>query len=293
MHYYCMYGVGFESEFVIYNIAETDCVPQVSIVRISDGYDMGEMQKKNINYKILPNGVWFANRYGQFFVLDGKRIEVLPAEDADDMILSTFICGWCMAFLFAQRGFSAIHCTALEMKGGCVIISGGSGSGKSTTATELIDRGYRYLCDDIAMVSPANGYMVEPAYPLQKICRDVLEKNGVQSTDTMLYVDSEKDKFARTNLDDFCSESREFKTFFLLQKGNVSSVQAEELTGLNKLLKMMSGLFLTEMYAGAELPPNEQFRMLQIAGHVRVVSIVRPENGDTLKEVADIIEKWS
>lgn len=67
---------------------------------------------------------------------------------------ASFILGWCIAFLLQLRGFSAIHSSAIEMGEQAVLISGGSGAGKSTTALSLIHAGYRYLADDIAMVNP-------------------------------------------------------------------------------------------------------------------------------------------
>lgn len=292
MYHYLLYGTIFESDFKIYNLTETSGLePQVYIRRISEGFDSEKLLEHNINYKILKNGVWFSNQYGQFFVIEGKRIEILPDCDVDDLILSTFICGWCIAFLFAQRGYSAIHSTALETKDGCILISGNSGSGKSTTAMELMNRGHRYLADDIAMVSPENGFMVNPAFPIQKMCRDVAERDGID--ESMLYIDPDKDKFARENTDGFCTEARELKVIFLLKKANINSVQVRELSGIDKFMQLFNSLFLFEMYDGPGMPVDERFRVLKIAEHVKVVEIERPIEGNTINEVSDLIEELS
>lgn len=290
MYHYFLYGTTFESDFKLYNLTETACLePQVYVRRISDGFDREKFLERNINYKVLENGVWFSNQYGQFFILDGNKIEILPDNGVDDLILSTFICGWCIAFLFAQRGYSAIHSTALETTTGCILISGNSGAGKSTTAMELMNRGHRYLADDIAMVSPENGFMVNPAFPIQKMCRDVAERDGID--ETMLYIDPDKDKFARENTESFCSEPRELKSVFLLKKAAVDSVQVRELNGIDKFMKLINSLFLLEMYDGPGMPSDERFRVLKIAEHVKVVEIERPIAGNTINEIADMIEE--
>lgn len=45
-----------------------------------------------------------------------------------------------------------LHAASLERDGVGVILPGGSGSGKSTLALALIARGWRYLCDEFAVV---------------------------------------------------------------------------------------------------------------------------------------------
>lgn len=46
-----------------------------------------------------------------------------------------------------------IHAAAMEVDGQGVMLPGGSGSGKSTLAAGLLTRGWRYLCDEFALVT--------------------------------------------------------------------------------------------------------------------------------------------
>lgn len=290
MYTYFMYGVGIASDIKLYDLNEKECETEIRIKRISQGLDEDECVRKHVNYIPLKNGIWFLNRCGQFYILEGNRIEIFPKEGVDDLTLSTFITGWCMAFLFSQRHFSAFHCTALEIDGGCVLVSGDSGAGKSTTAMRLIDRGCRYLADDMAMVSHENDYMVMPAFPVQKMCRDVAEKI---SDGSLLYVDVDKDKFARTNTRDFCDEARRLKMIVLLKRAYINEVETRELVGLEKFTALLKALFLDGMFEGPDYPAEEKFRVLQIAGACRVISITRPVVGNTLEQICDIIEEES
>ena len=289
MYKYKIYGIGIHSDFKLYNLAETDVPPDAYIRRISDGFDRSEMMAANINYKLVPGGIWFMNDYGQFYVRDGKYIDILPIKENDDFNLSSFICGWCFAHLFAQRGYSAFHCTALKINNACVLISGESGSGKSTTALELIKRGCKYLADDIAMITPDNDFMVYPAFPMQKMCRDVAEK---YSSDEIFYVDTDKDKFAHENLNDFCTEPQPLKYVILLDKQNIPAVKVKQVTGINKFTDLINSLFLLESYDGPGMPAEERFRVLKTAEHVNILSISRPSDTDTLVEICDIIEDF-
>jgi len=49
-----------------------------------------------------------------------------------------------------------LHASSMEFEGAGVIFAGDSGSGKSTLATALLARGWRYLCDEFALIHTAS-----------------------------------------------------------------------------------------------------------------------------------------
>ena len=56
-------------------------------------------------------------------------------------------------------------------------------------------------------------------------------------------------------------------------------------------MKLINSLFLLEMYDGPGMPSDERFRVLKIAEHVKVIEIERPIAGNTINEIADMIEE--
>lgn len=89
---------------------------------------------------------------GRFVVSDsdGYEQEWPSRAHAVADLLSRFLLG-----LFARvtaRGIYAIHAGAVERRGRAVLFSGRSGAGKTTLALSLLERGFRLLSDDLAIV---------------------------------------------------------------------------------------------------------------------------------------------
>ncbi len=52
-----------------------------------------------------------------------------------------------------DRGLAVVHTSAVGGSGGCALVTGASGSGKSTTAFACVERGLRIIADDVALVA--------------------------------------------------------------------------------------------------------------------------------------------
>lgn len=285
MYKYYIYGLGIKSEIKLYQLEQYGGNAEDVIVRygeITD--DIAKYTQEGIASSMSENRVWFRNDIGHFIILNGNEILVQPAKNTTEEQIASFVLGWCIAFLFQQRGIPAIHCSALEMKNQAVLIAGGSGAGKSTLTLSLLEKGYRYLADDIAMVDVKNDLMIQPAFPQQKVCRNVAES---MESDQLFYVDEKKDKFAYVNTDDFCAIPRKLSTIFLISKYDGDEVIVEKLKGLDKWNGIMKNLFLLDAYLALGFPVSERNRCLEIAGKVEVYAIRRPERKDTVSEICN------
>lgn len=92
---------------------------------------------------------------GTFLVSDSDGYEAAWPDRAHAVgdLLSRFMLG-----LFTRvtaRGIYAIHAGAVERDGRAVLFSGRSGAGKTTLALSLLQRGFRLLSDDLAIVEPS------------------------------------------------------------------------------------------------------------------------------------------
>lgn len=287
MYQYYIYGLGIHSEIRLYNLEETPCKPDVTVGYASVPDDIAALAEQGVASSITASRIWFRNNSGHFIVRNGNEILVCPLGDADENELASFILGWSLSFLFLMRGFSAIHCSAVEIdEHRAALLAGVSGAGKSTTALSLIDAGYRYLADDIVMVKPSADMLIHPGFPLQKVCRNVAEQ---MSTEDVFYINERKDKFAYCNTEDFCGEPRRLDTLIMLDKYEGDRVLTEELTGLAKWNCILRNLFLMDAYKSFDLPPEEKMRTLELAGKLRIYKISRPIGTDTVDEIRDII----
>lgn len=284
MYRYVIYGIGIESEVKLYHLEQCEVAERE--VYIHYGTVSSEIEQyiqQGINSTMSPVRVWFRNDIGIFVISNGNEILVQPVERATEDDIASFVLGWCIAFLFQQKGIPALHCSALEVDGKAILIAGNSGAGKSTIALSLQKLGYRYLVDDIAMIDIKNDFLIQPAFPLQKVCRNIAEE--VEDSETLYYVNEKKDKFALRNMDNFCDEPRKLSTIFLLNKYDGAEVKMERLRGIVKWNAVMKNLFLRDAYMALGVPQEEVDRCLEIAGKVEVYAISRPEGRDTVAEI--------
>lgn len=287
MYSYYIYGLGIQSEIRLYQLEQyTGGAVDVTVYRGEIPADIAQYAKAGSKSSMSRNRAWFCNDLGHFIISNGTEIMVQPVEHATEEQLASFVLGWCIAFLFQQRGVSAIHCSALEMKNRAVLISGGSGAGKSTLTLALLQKGYRYLADDIAMVDVNKDMLIQPAFPQQKVCRDVAER---MESEQLFYVDEKKDKFAYVNVEQFCEEPKKLSTIFLLSSYEGQELVIEKLKGLEKWNGIMRNLFLLDAYLALGFPGEEKNRCLEIAGKVEVYAIRRPQGKDTVEEICDQI----
>lgn len=287
MYHYYLYGIDIASEVKLYHLDQRQ--GEKEDVRISYGMageEIEEKMKQGINSAMSSTRVWFVNDIGIFVVQNGNEITIDVGAGATEDDVASFVLGWCMAFLFQQRGNVAIHCSALEMAERAVLIAGNSGAGKSTLAMGLQQRGYSYLVDDIAMVDLENDMYIQPAFPMQKVCRNLAEKMDAEA---VYYVNEKKDKFAYRNMENFCSVPRKLSTIFLLEKYDGEEVKMESLSGVKKWNSIMKHLFLRDAYVALGIPREEISRCLEIAGKTEVYVIYRPSAKDTVSEICDRI----
>ncbi len=287
MFYYTLYNRKFLSDIMLFNIplSTTFSNPDVTI---HAGYiDCDKIFDKSQNFYIHKEYALVRTKYGSLRIDSGKEIIYYLNGDYDPECITPYIMGWGMAFVLTQMNLSAFHCSALSLNNQGFFISGVSGAGKSTTALQLIKRGCKYLCDDIAVVDSFEKMMIPPAFPIQKVCPDITSN---LNKDLLYQIKNDRGKYSYLNTDEYCDTPKKLTVIFKLFTGDVSKVEVKEITGINKYLRVIECLFLEVQYLLINhLPNEEKFRCLKIAGNVRLFSITRPKEQNTVDEIADII----
>ena len=77
----------------------------------------------------------------------------------------TYLMGPLLGFVLRQRGVLCLHASLVAVDGQALALLGPVGSGKSTTAAALAQRGYGILSEDVAAVaSTPDGFVAHPGY---------------------------------------------------------------------------------------------------------------------------------
>lgn len=290
MFFYTVYGVTIASELCFPQLVENEDTSRYDVV-IEAVELSAEIQKvlPEKKYEFGREYSWLSNSTCQIQVFDGKRITYALTGKGHPEWLQTYILGYGMSMLALQRDMLPIHCSVVADGKGAVLIAGESGSGKSTATTAFLKEGYTLMADDMAWV---DGEMVYPAFPYQKLCRDVVEREGYAPED-LIYIDEQKDKFLARYRGAFSTEARQMKGFILLHLTPEKSVTVREVTGIDRLHVYVGNLFLRKLMTREQkYAPYIGQIGLKMASKVPLLCIGRPVEGNTAEEVVHAAFDW-
>ena len=111
-----------------------------------------------------------------YLVEGGRSILLMPRLPADSPDIRLFLLATGFGILCHQRDVVPIHAATVEIDGQAVMMTGTSGTGKSTLAAAFMRNGYRVLSDDIApLVQSDEGALVMPAVRRIRLWEDSAE----------------------------------------------------------------------------------------------------------------------
>lgn len=101
----------------------------------------------------------------RFIVTANDRVQFEPAGSREVLPWVEWAINWEIPRVYPQ--YLQLHASSLDWNGQGIILPGDSGSGKSTLTAGLFARGWRYLCDEFALID-AKSLILHP-YP-RAIC---------------------------------------------------------------------------------------------------------------------------
>lgn len=297
MYYYKLYGVRVASDFELkqlVRLAEDEQIlePQITIMErsLAQVFD----KQNPFYYKVDTQVSYVSNSFCYMLMEEGKNIFYEKKTGVTPQLLNAYILGWGIAILFYQRGQLALHGSCLREQKKALVISGNSGSGKSTVTEELLKRGFGFMADDMVVVqkSQANDMLATAAFPYQKLCRDVAEDSAVPKEE-MIYIDEAKDKYLVPYQGDFDETSASINTMIILKVSDIEQVSVQELVGGDKFRASMDALFLQPLLGEQLYIPEQGRRILEFASKVQIYQIERPREKNSKDEIVDaILEIW-
>lgn len=288
---YRLYGMRIETDLEFLQlIADENENAQIPVVTIEKGEVpqsvLAEHKETGKNSLFGEKQSWLSNNTMWMVAENGNHISYQLKEGGIPLYMQTFLLGYGMSMIALQRGLLPIHCSAVADEKGAVLIAGESGSGKSTLTGAFLEKGYRLLADDMALVEPlADGTaVVYPAFPFQKLCRDVVEKRNL-NLQKLIYINEEKDKFLVPYEGEFSFKAEKVKTFLMLGISNESEVVVSEVQGIHRMYLYADNLFVRHLLKEERYRPEIGQRCLGMAAAVPSYYLERPGRGDSTKAV--------
>jgi hypothetical protein len=228
-----------------------------------------------------------------YYIENGNHIIIYRESDQiSDLALRSYLTGSAMSLALMQKNYIPLHGGTVAWEGKGIIISGVSGSGKSTVTMEMLQHGFQFVADDISVINLVDGEaQVFPGFPQQKVCRDVVVKNSM-NMEELIYIDEKRDKFARILKDGYVTETLPVSCMIELRVSeNVEDVVYEVVTGADKFNQLVRNIYRGEVYQRLRNRP-ERFQMfVKTVAQLPMFRITRPKYGDYVNEILLCIRK--
>lgn len=294
---YSVYGLNVESDILLPELTEADMNNFTHIDCVISYGKMPDEIKQEITegkqYGFQKEKMWFSipgNIY--FLISNGNSIIIEPQLNSNIQEIKAFLLGSAFGMLFLQRNTVAIHGSTVQTKNCSIILTGNRGMGKSTLTAALISKGYSFMADDISVTSRNhdNVLVVNPAYPQQKLCKDVMEKMGF-SIDDFNLIDEEREKYAVSMKHQFIKHAFPIGAIIELCAEDNKGVEIEELTGTEKLKMLMRNIFRIEVTNYCGIKPEYFKKCIEIVKDISFFRLNRLTNRFSLEEEINLLEK--
>lgn len=217
----------------------------------------------------------------RYEVRGDSTLTVEPVASASDEVIGLYLAGFVLPLLLRSRPVVTLHGSAVSAHGESIAIVGAQGSGKSTTAAALSQKGYQVLCDDVVPV--AEGPIVMPGLPSPKLLADAYRRLvGDPNAARDLFDGVDKYRLAS----DAPVEPARLAGIVLLEVGSVSYLVREGLRGAGKIAAIVSHVAVAVSKQDAA---EQLVRCSQWLAATPSYRIVRPIRSDTLDDVVSAV----
>ena len=242
-------------------------------------------------------------KYFVFFYRDGARFAVerhgreVWADWPENYTLEdacTYLLGSVMGFVLRLRGITCLHASAIAAGDYAVAFVGSPGTGKSTLAAALAQKGFPVLSDDIvALTEEEAGFYVQPGYPRLNLWPDSV-RLLFGHEDALPSITPTWDK-RYLGLDEDGEDSRRFARqplplraiYFLdAREAALSDPAVKEVAGREAFMALVANTYLNYL-----LDPEMRSREFDVLARVAVsIPMRRVRSGANLTALASLCE---
>lgn len=226
-----------------------------------------------------------------YYVSAGERIVLEPLCNNMEEVL-VFAYNHAMTALLLQRDIIPLHVSGVFTEPGKVLLFGApSGTGKSTTAIMLGQKGYRLFTDDTAMLTFENNQcFARASYPQTRLWQNVVDVQVMYDEKDKKIFKPGIEKYSFSFADDFTHDKVEVVGIvFLSMQGH--DITIEKLDHIATIQNIDENIFGRRFIH--EMKKNRQLFLfsMQVANSVSCWKATRPEQEDSFHSFADAIVK--
>tara|TARA_B100001175_G_scaffold316605_1_gene330976 strand:+ start:3778 stop:4641 length:864 start_codon:yes stop_codon:yes gene_type:complete len=99
------------------------------------------------------DSVYYKSKPGLIFeILNNSDIIIYISNEIDKGKIWELLIGLPLGYALRKKGFMVMHGSSVSMNGQAVCIVGSSGLGKSTLALSLVEKGFKFLTEDLCVI---------------------------------------------------------------------------------------------------------------------------------------------
>jgi hypothetical protein len=291
-YHYQAFGLKIYSNLEIPEFVRDTGEPEVQIRFGSVPESLQNPVRTGVCFQAKP-GAYLLNRknVARYLVTEGKDILIEQVPGVNNGKIRLFLLSSVFGALLHQRKLMPLHASAIRVNNGCVLFCGTSGSGKSTIARSLMQRGYPLHTDDISVVTIDKNKtpIAFPGYPQQKLWGDALTKLGDPNQDYRR-VRSKLDKFAIPTREQFNDTPLAIKKIYILSPFNQKKVCLSPLKGVEKFNHLNFQTYRPKLALSMGMTATHFKTAGIIASQVPVILAQRSIKPFLLEELADTLE---
>lgn len=291
-HRYRAHGLTFDSDIELPELVPFDGEPDVMIrygqvpERLEGPVTHGPGYQATAGHYLLD-----LPGMARYLVREGRDVIIAPAPGAREDDVRVFVLSSVMAALVHQKGLLAMHASAVEVDGRCVLFAGESGAGKSTLTAAFHNRGYRIVTDDLSVVSfDRNGVpMVPPGYRHVKLRPDSLELVGA-SLGARREMQFGVQKFSVAVPGAAPLAPLRLARMFMLSTRTAEAIALRDFTGRSKVAALLKATYRRRMLIALGQRATHFAQCTALGRCIPVGAVDRPPHLDGLQRLVDVLE---
>jgi hypothetical protein len=227
---------------------------------------------------------------------DSSRVWVFWSEERQYATVVSLLLGSVLGRVLLLRGVLCLHASVVSIDGKAIAILGHSGTGKSTTAAALAQRGFPVLTEDItALKYDGSRFWVQPGYPRLRLWSNSLNAFGCSVEDLSKVSMYAEKRYLDLNINSskqwqFQKEPLPLSQIYLLEKRNSTLVKPQifPLSQGEALGKLAANIFGKTMLDKQQLASNFQ-QLSQLVQAVPMCRLARPDDLRSLPLICDFL----
>lgn len=291
MNKYLIGGITIATEINFPELVESKNEIDTSLAYGSIPEIKGDLEVERVFMKIYNSNevIFTIPDLANFYIKGSEEIIVELLDDERKSDAEKYVLSLAFGIISYKKGYYPLHGGGIIHKGKAILITGPSGTGKSTTMVGLSKRGFKTFGDDISNLFFKDGSLyVHPSFPRFKLWDESMKMlNTFDSGEYKMRQDVEKYLLP---MNSFVSEPVEVDRVYLLREHrSESDFRFKEFTGMDKVIKLKNNSYKPFMEESFGLKQKHFTMLMQFSKDLKFYEFHRKKKKDQFDEMLDTL----